>query len=162
MLAHGFAACALIGVSLVCAVTPQKSSDTFQMAYRLTPDLLKKLVSCEPEVMRVAGEFSGPAQDEPVLDVEEAAARLEKTPHIQGVLVKHGWNALEFLRTLEATITTMLLMEMLDSGELNELPSGVVYDNVALLRDPPAELLESLAEWKRLNFDEVRQARRFP
>jgi len=109
------------------------------------------MLRVEPEIMRISATMALPAQGfaELVLEEDAAAARLEAIPEIGRVLAENDWTASEFLRAVAATIQTVLAIDMIDAGKLKEEPSGAMSANIQLWRNPPADLVAPLAEWKR-------------
>ena len=128
------------------------------MTQPLTPDILRKLLQVEPDIMRIASAaIVRPSQEftEPVLEENDAAARIEAVPEIRRALAAHDWTASEFLQAVAATIQTVLAIEMLDAGHLTEEPSGAMSANIQLWRNPPTDLAAPLAEWKRREMDAI-------
>jgi len=133
------------------------------MTQELTPDVLRKMLRVEPEIMRIAGAAAASfPQDtaEPVLADDAAAARLEAIPEIGGVLAAANWTARDFLRAVAATIQTVLAIDMIDAGHTTPEPSGVMKANIELWQNPPADLVVPLAEWKRREMGSILQALR--
>lgn len=120
------------------------------MTYRLTADVLRKLLRVQPEVVKLAaGRASTASGDTPdlILDLERAASRLEADPEMRRILAAHQWSAVEFLQALHAAIQTVVAIDMLDAGQLNPAPVGALRANIDLWRNPPADLAADLKEW---------------
>lgn len=122
------------------------------MTQQLTPDVLRKMLRVEPEVMRIASAATAPLSHEsaePVLEEDAAAARLEEIPEIRRSLAANDWTARDFLRAVTAAVQTVLAIDMMHTGQLTQEPSDVMKANIELWRSPPADLVVPLAEWKR-------------
>jgi hypothetical protein len=116
----------------------------------------------EPEIMRIAAAKARATQEsaEPVLDSEAAAVLLEAVPEMRSSLAANDWTAAEFLRTVAAAIQTVLAIDLIDAGQLTEEPSGDLKANIQLWRDPPADLVAPLAEWKQREMGSILQTLR--
>lgn len=130
------------------------------MTLQLTPELLKKLLKAEPEILRIASDRvqaadPGVELGEPVRTLDEAARTLETIPEIQRFLTSINWTAREFLLTLRSTVQTVLLIELIDSGQRAEPLSDIVRANMQLWKNPPAELVVPLADWKQAQMDPI-------
>ncbi len=133
------------------------------MTQQLTPDILRKMLRVEPEIARIASAAEAPLSQEPtepVLEDDAAAARLEAIPEIRRSLAANDWTARDFLRAVAAAIRTVLVIDMMDAGQLTEEPSGVMRANIELWRSPPADLVAPLAEWKRREMGSILQTLR--
>jgi hypothetical protein len=84
---------------------------------------------------------------------DEAVALLEANVEVRQILSKIGWTARDYTNTWDAVVKTVVIMRLMDAGDLTETPTGATQANIAFIRGLTTELSSRFMEWKKTEID---------
>jgi hypothetical protein len=122
------------------------------MIQRLTTESLDKFLRTRAQLapLEQAANTAGPLH---AATRDEAVALLDANVDVRQILSKIGWTARDYVNTWDAVVKTVVVMKLMDSGDLTETPTGTTQANIEFIRGLTTDLSSRFTEWKRREMD---------
>ena len=96
----------------------------------------------------------------------EVARLFEADPALNNVFTEFGWNASDYVRTMDTIMRTMIAIAMRDADVIKALPGDVLPANVELLQNLPTDLAPPFRLWRETTLEpavrELREIQKRP